>query len=524
MSSVYPHSYQTIPDPIGAVWLLQHFDLELAYPLYVVSRLGGRRESHRQDDFREEVYQFNKRPAETVIAHLQFHLRHEILHYELLSRVFSKVDPNLLVNWVHQEPSGQYAKRAGFLYEWFTGNALPINVKIAGNYVDAIDDDKLVATTHNQVEKNSRWRVNNNLPGTPDFCPMVVKTPQFMQASSLDIIGLLQSLNHEFGEDLLMRSAVWLTLRESKASFTIEGEGKQIERIERFAQVIAQQTGKGELPLTQDRLVQLQQAILGEKTVLSKFGIRQSPVFIGQIEQRTFTPIVHYIAPPFEQVATKLSGLQDFMQLTQGQSAVMRAAVLSFAFVYIHPLADGNGRIHRFLINDSLYRDGVLAAPMILPISHAISGSTQHRRAYDKILDTVSQPLMGQLTGQYVFGKTVKFADDIQSNLVLTDTVRANPIWRYMDLTPHVIYLANLLARVVQDDLYEESRYLYQHHQTREAIKSLLDMPNDYADRIIRSVIENKGQRSQKLVKEMPFLADDALWQAMAQAIQTNLS
>ena len=93
-----------------------------------------------------------------------------------------------------------------------------------------------------------------------------------------------------------------------------------------------------------------------------------------------------------------------------------------------------------------------------------------------------------------------------------------------MDLTPHVIYLANLLARVVQDDLYEESRYLYQHHQTREAIKSLLDMPNDYADRIIRSVIENKGQRSQKLVKEMPFLADDALWQAMAQAIQTNLS
>ena len=43
----------------------------------------------------------------------------------------------------------------------------------------------------------------------------------------------------------------------------------------------------------------------------------------------------------------------------------MRAAVLSFAFVYIHPLADGNGRVHRFLVNDLLYRDGILSEPMI---------------------------------------------------------------------------------------------------------------------------------------------------------------
>ncbi|ECF7008302.1 cell filamentation protein Fic, partial [Salmonella enterica subsp. enterica] len=124
---------------------------------------------------------------------------------------------------------------------------------------------------------------------------------------------------------------------------------------------------------------------------------------IGQIEQRTFTPIVHYIAPPFEQVVNMLAGLQSFFDVTQGQPSIMRAAVLSFAFVYIHPLADGNGRVHRFLVNDLLYRDGILSEPMILPISSAISDSTQHRRDYDKILDTVSKPLMAQLIGEYQF-------------------------------------------------------------------------------------------------------------------------
>lgn len=37
----------------------------------------------------------------------------------------------------------------------------------------------------------------------------------------------------------------------------------------------------------------------------------------------------------------------------------MCSAVASFGFVYIHPLADGNGRVHRFLINDVLRRDEV---------------------------------------------------------------------------------------------------------------------------------------------------------------------
>ena len=56
---------------------------------------------------------------------------------------------------------------------------------------------------------------------------MVVKTDAVNLAASLDVPRLFGELTAEFGEDLLLRAAVWMTLRESKASFAIEGEAGQ---------------------------------------------------------------------------------------------------------------------------------------------------------------------------------------------------------------------------------------------------------------------------------------------------------
>ena len=69
------------------------------------------------------------------------------------------------------------------------------------------------------------------------------------------------------------------------------------------------------------------------------------------------------------------------MLRTQGQPTVMRSAVAAFGFVYIHPLADGNGRVHRFLINDILRRDGTVQDPMVLPVSSLIASDQAERRS-----------------------------------------------------------------------------------------------------------------------------------------------
>lgn len=311
----------------------------------VLSRIGGRRATVVQDGYRLETYPEAMRPTAAPAAHLQFHLRHEVPHLEFLARVFARSGPGFVQAWVAAEPTGQYARRAAFLYEWLTEDTLEVPDALGGNYVDAIDEAKQVAASPGRAVKVRRWRVNDNLPGTRHFCPTAVRTDAVVQAAALDVPRLFADLTAEFGADLLLRAAVWLTLRESRASFAIEGEADQATRIQRFADVMARRTGQGALPLTDAALAQLQREILGDKTTLARFGIRQSPVFVGQTLR--FENHVHYVAPPPAELPAMLRGLQVFLERTSGQSPVLRAAVAAFGFVYIHPLADGNGRVHR---------------------------------------------------------------------------------------------------------------------------------------------------------------------------------
>lgn len=361
--------------------------------------------------------------------------------------------------------------------------------------------------------------MGDNIAGSRDFCPTIIKTPKLTQSANLDIPQLLTKLTDEFGEALLLRSSVWLTLRESKASFKIEGEGNQTSRIARFADVIGSQTGKGELPVNESALRLLQQAILGESVAIKQYGLRQSPVFVGQTYH--FKEVVHYIAPSYPMLKDKLAGLQAFWDKTMGQSSVMRTAVIAFGFIYIHPLADGNGRVHRFLFNDILRRDGALQDSLILPISGVIAESSSEQQRYAQLLDEVSKPLMASVQEHYHFTKKHHvYADGIHSNLVFEGEKQANPIWSYPDLTKHVIYLARLIEQVVIHNMREESLYLLHHEEAREAIKEIIEMPNDYADRLICSIRQNQGKLTNKLVKEFDFLENnETLWQQLVMAV-----
>lgn len=503
---------------LGAAWLVARYGIKLVMPLAVRSRVGGRRTTQFAEGIKTETFVEGMRPGANLRGHLTFHLKHEVLHLEMICRLFERVDTMELEAWIDDEPSGQYARRAGFLYEWLTGRQLGVRTPMAGPYVDVLDDCKLVAASPDRSVPNRRWRVRDNLPGSPAFCPIVRKTTDFDDAVAVDLRGLLNDLALEFGEDVLLRSAVWMTLRESKSSFAIEGEADQSDRIQRFADVLARRTGEGALPLTDAALAQLQSEILGRRTTLQQFGIRQSPVFVGEVVR--YQEVVHYVAPPANDLQAMLGGLAVFWERTQGQSAVMRSAVLAFGFVYIHPLADGNGRVHRFLVNDVLRRDGVVKEPMILPVSSMITSDAAERRAYDRILDTISRPLLGVLAGVYDFAPAqTTYPDGIRSNFVFKGEPIARPVWRYMDLTRHVIYLADVLARTIREDMREESRYLRSHAQARAAIKDIIEVPDMQIDHIIRSVAANQGKLSNVLAKEMPLLTEPGIWEPIVQAV-----
>ena len=168
-----------------------------------------------------------------------------------------------------------------------------------------------------------------------------------------------------------------------------------------------------------------------------------------------------------------------------------------------------------------LRRDGVLPDNVILPISGVIAESAQERQRYFALLDEVSKPLMQGIDNEYSFSKKQTVYDDgIRSNLVFDAENKANPIWSYPDLSRHVVYLADLIEQVVNRDMREESLYLLHHEQAREAVKEIIEMPNDYADRIIRSARQNQGKLTNKLIKEFDFLENNEdLWQQLLDAI-----
>ena len=518
-SIVMSSAFNTLAsDPIGAAWLAREFNALPMGRLHVFSQVGGRRSTQVRDGLRVETYPEIMRPEADVASHLQFHLRHEVVHLEFLVRLFTKTGPAPVQDWIMAEPTGQYARRAAFLYEWLTGSSLLTPERLGGNYVDAIDGEVVLAASPDKIVKVSRWRINDNLPGTRFFCPTVAKTQALNTAATLDVRSLFEELTDEFGAELLQRAATWMTLRESKASFLIEGEVDRVSRIQRFADVLARRTGLGELPLTDSALAELQREILGPVTTLKRLGIRQSPVFVGDTVR--YQEVVHYVAPPDSDLEDMLGGLRVFLDRTQGQSSVLRSAVAAFAFVYIHPMADGNGRVHRFLINDILRRDGVIPAPVILPVSAVITADAGERHSYDQVLDQVSLPLMQSIRDQATFASVhTTYADGVVSNFVFSGQDQARPIWRYPDLGPHIVYLSRVIARTLSEQMREESKYLRDHHRAREALKEIVEMPDHQADRLLRSMEANEGRLSNALVKEMPVLAQPGIWKAITNAV-----
>ncbi len=118
------------------------------------------------------------------------------------------------------EPTGQYARRAGFFYEYLTGLALNFPGVIAGNYVDALDGAAYL--TAPRPINNPRWRVRDNLPGSRAFCPIVLRTERVQQAERYDCTQRLAGASGGVRQRPVQRSAVWLTVRRPRPASRID--------------------------------------------------------------------------------------------------------------------------------------------------------------------------------------------------------------------------------------------------------------------------------------------------------------
>lgn len=106
--------------------LAEMHSIQLVQPLFTRSVLGPvrRRETARDQEIR--IWTAPYRPTDNFRGHFEFGLKYERLNFEFFSRLFQCIEPQEVASWVRDEPTGAYARRAAFLYEWFVGRQLDV--------------------------------------------------------------------------------------------------------------------------------------------------------------------------------------------------------------------------------------------------------------------------------------------------------------------------------------------------------------------------------------------------------------
>ncbi len=163
-------------------------------------------------------------------------------------------------------------------------------------------------------------------------------------------------------------------------------------------------------------------------------------------------------------------------------------------------------RVSRFLVNDTLRRDGAVPEPFILPISSTITRSAKSRAAYDSALDRFSKPFMARYPTESTFGAVMKCEDGVVSNFRFSAYEDARFAWAFPDLTAQTEYLGQVIQETVATEMRQEAGLLLDLRQTRERVKNVLEAPDVEIDRIIRSIRQNFGTISRKLAAEFPIL------------------
>lgn len=428
---------------------------------------------------------FSSRAAfdDTLYRHLVFALKYEGLNLLFFKKLFAKLSTKEILGVLEEEPTGQYSRKIWFLYEWLMNKELPIDDLAIKNYVPLIDDSLQFGLQTGS--KSPRHRIINNLPGTRDFCPLIRKTAKLDNYIKENISGHKSDYLKKIHKDILQRTSAFLLLKDSKASFSIEGESPKSSRAARWGRIIGQ---AGNNELTKEELIRLQQAVI-ENARFVKLGFRKQGGFVGEHDRVSGEPVPDHISAKWQDVEQLIDGLiaSNDLLLKNEMDAVLTAAVIAFGFVFIHPFVDGNGRIHRYLIHHVLMKKQFSAQGLVFPVSASI---LNHIDDYRKALESYSLPLLDFIEWKETSDHNVE---------VLNDTI---DYYRYFDATKLAEFLYDCVNDTIQNIIPAELKYIQQYDEFKRYIENKFEMPDKLIATLVRFLEQNKGKLSQRARKK----------------------
>ena len=440
-------------------------------------------------------------PEPSLLLHALFALKHEGVRLDLLVSALRRIPPAELVAWVQATPNSIYGRKLGHLWEALHQQRLPGMGEpgVASAYAPLFDPAHYLVGS---AQRDARWRIEFNGLGDLHFCPVVRKTPALMALMGKDILGQAQTFAESVGAAMLERALNWAYLSETEGSFAIEGETPTEDKATLFAALLRR--AHEQRPLTEDLLVELQNAAISnpfDKAV--QFRTEQNRL------QRDVPGAagVTYVPPEPELAVDLMNGL---MRLTNQRppelDPLVHAAVVSFAFVLIHPFMDGNGRLSRFLIHHCLGQSGRLPPQFLLPISVAMK---KHEADYLQALTTFSKPAR-QLC-QVTWGGDEHYSYDWAAE--------ADTWFRYMDLSDAAAFTLAMAQASLDTHMRQEVDFLALFDRVKRHINERHDLRGSDLANLIVTIFQNGGTLSNNRRKRYADRVQDHVLDAVEQAV-----
>ncbi len=460
---------------IGYSWLLHNFKLNM--PLRELCCVSQKRLASQKTKKGEwTLFDAQLSVDDTPYAHLEFALKHETVDLLLLKYILKSFSKEYLLKNIQLNPKRIPSKKIWFFYEFLLNENLPLPDLPVGKYDDLLDKKKYIVKNH--PLKSKRHKLNNNLLGTANICPIIIKTKKLQEFIDADFSSDISRAIGKVSKSLVRRAASFLLLSDSKASFEIEGERPTKNRVENWGKVINE---AGKTPLSINEIERLH-AMLLEDSRFMKIGLREDEVFLGDRDRENY-PLPEFIGAKSEDLKNLL---QDWIELdtllsNDGTDPILHAVIIAFSFVYIHPLEDGNGRIHRYLIHHILAQRDFYPKGMIFPISNVILDEIER---YKNVLVSHTAPLMSQIEWEATPSGNVK---------VLNKT---EDLYKFFNCTKSCEFIYESVQKTINETLPNELHYLNSFDKTYEEVSAFIEMPDNKIKSLITFILQNDGKIS----------------------------
>ena len=475
---------------VGYVAIIQKFSLKVPFPL-VMSMVSEKNQRIENEVWR--VLPISYLPEDNskltlihaLYNHLVFALKYEGVNLLVFSKLVEILSEKEMLDLVNIEPTGQYSRRIWFLIEWIAEKPIKGKNDLSKkSYVPVIDSTLQYAVSG---IKSPRHLVLNNLPGSNKFCPLIFKTKKLESHIKKNYQDVNKNKLSIFGKDILQRASAFILLKDSKASFTIEGESPKSKRAARWGNAVGQ---AGLYELTKDELVRLQNIII-ENSRFIHIGFRVQGGFVGEYDRITGEPIPDHISAKYEDLDELIEGLIEANKIliSNDFDAVLAATIIAFGFVFIHPFADGNGRIHRYLIHHLLAKKKFVNQGIIFPVSASI---LDHITDYRLVLESYSKPLL----------EFIQWKETSNHNVTVLNNTK--DFYKFFDATRQAEFLFDCVEDTVVNIIPNEIKYLSNYDAFKRYLEEEFEMPDKQIATLVRFLEQNNGVIS-KRAREREF-------------------